>query len=135
MKPSDSHSVHSLLIFFSLSLILSQQRKKKKGEKKSCCWKISEIFVLFFIGRFRCVRIFTWGKQNPLDALHSMTPQSDILSSPMVTDSLPPHDPPSSPENITDHQYRKLKRNLKECLEVKPFILSKWLNPTVRYLY
>jgi hypothetical protein len=51
----------------------------------------------------------------------------------MVTDSLPPHDPPSSPENITDHQYRKLKRNLKECLEVKPFILSKWLNPTVRY--
>lgn len=54
MKPSDSHSVHSLLIFFSLSLILSQQRKEKKkgGRRKAVAWKISEIFVLFFVGRF-----------------------------------------------------------------------------------
>ncbi|KAI9283644.1 F/Y rich C-terminus-domain-containing protein [Umbelopsis sp. AD052] len=51
-----------------------------------------------------------------------MTPQSNPPSSPINGDHELPssQDPPSSPEEgtITEYQYRKLKSNLKECLEI-----------------
>lgn len=63
-----------------------------------------------------------------------MTPQSNPPSSPLIGShdhDLPSsQDPPSSPEGgpITEYQYRKLKSNLKECLEVKSQSLRESLN-------
>ncbi|GAB5592004.1 hypothetical protein Unana1_06904 [Umbelopsis nana] len=54
-----------------------------------------------------------------------MTPQNNISSSPTTAAAIDrepnaSQDPLSSPddENVTEHQYRKLKRSLKECLEI-----------------